>query len=278
MSMVLWPVASALFVWWFATGLIVVLDHLPQASFRWSMLGATLLAGYGFHVLASVGADTTVHGAYVGFLCAIAIWAWQEMSFLMGFITGPSRRPCPLGVRGFARFMHGVSVVIYHEAAIVAGGVAIWAISLGDANRTALWTYLILWGMRVSAKLNLFAGVRNVSERFLPPHLAYLGGFFHQRPMNALMPISISLGSVLGVILVQRAGSPDAGAYLTTQYVLLATMVILGVIEHWFLVVPVPFEELWSWYLRARSKAPPLPMIAASDPVSAGPSPQLNAS
>ena len=28
--------------------------------------------------------------------------------------------------------------------------------------------------MRTSAKLNLFLGVRNLSEEFLPPHLAYL--------------------------------------------------------------------------------------------------------
>lgn len=276
--MFVWPVVTALFVWWFATGLIVLLDHLPQPTFRWSMLAATLVAGYAFHVLSAVGADISVHGAYVGFLCAIAIWGWQEMSFLMGFITGPSTQGCPLGVRGFSRFMHGVSVVIYHEAAIVAGGAAIWIISQGAANRTALWTYVILWGMRVSAKLNLFAGVRNVSERFLPPHLAYLGGFFHQRPMNALMPISISLGSVLGVILVQRAGSPDASAYLVTQYTLLAAMMILGVIEHWFLIVPVPFEELWSWYLRARSKAPALPSMAVTETVSTGTRPQLNVS
>ncbi|MBV8868454.1 MAG: DUF3623 family protein, partial [Acetobacteraceae bacterium] len=37
------PVLFALFVWWFSTGLIIFLDGLPRRTFRWSMLGATVL-------------------------------------------------------------------------------------------------------------------------------------------------------------------------------------------------------------------------------------------
>ncbi len=32
----------------------------------------------------------------------------------------------------------------------------------------------MLWAMRQSAKLNLFLGVRNLSDELLPPHLRYL--------------------------------------------------------------------------------------------------------
>ena len=41
------PVLYALFVWWFSTGLILYLDGLPRRTFRWSMLGATVLAWLG---------------------------------------------------------------------------------------------------------------------------------------------------------------------------------------------------------------------------------------
>ena len=252
MTLYLLPIGFALFVWWFSTGLIVFLDHLPAWTFRWSLLGATVLTGLAFHRLAQIGDDTTVRGAYAGFACALVVWGWQEMSFLMGIITGPRRTACAPDCRGWRHFVHGVQVVIYHELAIVAGGIAIAALSWGGANQVALSTYAILWGMRVSAKLNLFLGVRNVSERFLPPHLAYLGSFFRQRPMNALMPLSITVGIVLSVILVQRAADPQASVFATTSAVFLAAMLVLGVVEHWFLVIPVPFEALWNWYLRNR--------------------------
>ncbi len=248
------PIAFALFVWWFTTGAIIFLDNLPQRTFRWSMLGITLCAGFAFNRLPSVGGDVSVHGAYAGFVCAIVIWGWQEMSFLMGVVTGPRRQECEPDCGGFRHFIHGVQVVIYHELAILAGAVGIAFLNWGAANQVAFLTYAILWGMRVSAKLCLFLGVRNVSERFLPPHLAYLGGFFHRRPMNALLPVSVSVGSVLAVILIQRAGDPRATPFEAISAIFLGTMMVLGVIEHWFLVIPVPFEAIWDWYLRARLK------------------------
>ncbi len=262
------PVLSAAFVWWFSTGVIVVLDHLPSRTFGWSMLGATLLAGYAFHVLAGLGGDVSQHGAYAGFAAALVIWAWQEMSFLMGFITGPYRRTCPPDSTGWAHFKRGVGAVLYHELAIAAGGAAICGLSLGAANQTALWTYMLLWAMRVSAKLNLFAGVRNVSPRFLPPHLAYLGGFFRQRSMNALMPLSITAGTLASTLLIQRAAAA-ASPFALTEAVLLSTMAVLGTVEHWALVIPVPFEALWNWYLQLRTTPTP----AVPQPAIAGPAP-----
>ena len=265
------PALCAVFIWWFSTGLIVVLDHLPTSTFRWSMFAATLVAGYAFHVILAVGDDVSEHGAYAGFMAAIAIWGWQEMSFLMGLITGPSRNPCCPDCRGWRRFRHGVAVVAYHEIAIAIGGAAICLSSLDATNRTALWTYTLLWGMRVSAKLNLFAGVRNVSERFLPPHLAYLGGFFRQRPMNGLIPISLTLGTIVSMLCIQHAAAAET-PFGSTSCSLLATMAVLGTVEHWFLIIPLPFEALWNWYLRARIEAPlavptpKLPAGASADP------------
>ena len=247
------PIGFALFVWWFSTGVIIFLDNLPQRSFRWSMLGVTLLAGLAFHRLGTASADVSVHGAYAGFVCALTIWAWQEMSFLMGVITGPRRVACAPECRGWAHFRHGVQVVIHHEVAIAAGAVAIAAFCWGGANQVALATYVILWGMRVSAKLCLFLGVRNVSERFLPPHLAYLGCFFRQRRMNALLPVSVLVGSVLSGLIIQRAMAAPAGSFDAVAATLVATMAVLGVVEHVMLVLPIPFEALWNWYLRTRA-------------------------
>jgi hypothetical protein len=39
----------------------------------------------------------------------------------------------------------------------------------------------------------------------------------------------------------------------------LITMMALGVIEHWFLVLPIPFAKIWGWWLRRCGRAAPLP-------------------
>ena len=49
-----------------------------------------------------------------------------------------------------------------------------FALTRDGANQVGLWTFVILWAMRQSAKLNVFLGVRNLSEEFLPEHLRYL--------------------------------------------------------------------------------------------------------
>ena len=65
MSAYLLPAAYALFVWWFSTGVIIFLDGLPQKTFKWSLLGATVLLGVSFWGLATTAPDTSVQAAYL---------------------------------------------------------------------------------------------------------------------------------------------------------------------------------------------------------------------
>jgi len=37
------PALFSAFVWWFSTGIVLYLDGLPQRTFRWSLLGSTVL-------------------------------------------------------------------------------------------------------------------------------------------------------------------------------------------------------------------------------------------
>ena len=256
------PIIFALFVWWFSTGLILFLDRLPRASFVWSMLAATIVLGFALRGIAVMGEDVSDQGAYCAFACGVAVWGWQEMSFLMGFITGPRRRACPAGCAGVAHFWHGTQAVIWHELMIAAGAGVICWLSWGAANQLALWTYGVLWGLRLSAKLNLFLGVRNLNAELLPPHLAYLASFFRARPMNTLFPLSVSVATVLTLLLFQRAVGQDASSFEASAFTLLGTMMALGLVEHWFMVVPLPFAELWAWYLRHREPAPSVALAA----------------
>src|SRR5947209_4481406 len=155
----------ALFVWWFSTGVIILLDNLPARTFRWSMLGGTAVFAAALWRLHASAADTSLAGAYAAFTYAVLAWGWQEMSFFMGFVTGPRRTASPPGSTLRQRFAHGVAACLYHELAILVTAALILAMTWGAANQVGTWTFMALWGMRQSAKLNLFLGVRNLGEQ-----------------------------------------------------------------------------------------------------------------
>ena len=105
--------------------------------------------------------------------------------------------------------------------------------------------------MRVSAKLNLYLGVRNLALDFLPPHLLYLGSYFRQRRFNALMPASLLGGSAMVAWLLQGAAATEGG--IRVAHVLLAALLVLALVEHLMLVLPMQPSTLWRWALRRTS-------------------------
>ncbi|SDB70986.1 putative photosynthetic complex assembly protein PuhE [Belnapia rosea] len=251
------PALYALFVWWFSTGAIIWLDGLPPRTYRRSMLGATAMLAAAFWGLAASSADASPLGAYAAFSCGLLAWAWQEMAFLMGFATGPRRQPCPDGCTGWPRFRLAVQTILYHELAILAGAIAVLVLTWGQPNQIGAWTFLLLWGMRQSAKLNVFLGVRNLNEQFLPPHLAYLGSFFARKPMNLLFPLSVTGGTLLCAWFFHRALAGGASDFEAAGSTFLGVLTALAILEHWFLVLPIPAEALWSWSMKSRRPAAP---------------------
>jgi len=244
------PAGYAVLVWWFTTGIILFLDGLPQRTFRWSMGAATVVLIVAGYVLRSSCTDMSPNGAYIAFSCAILVWGWLEMSFLMGFITGPRRHSCADRCSGWGHFLHATQAIIYNELATLLVAVVILAATWQAPNRYALWTYLVLWGMRLSAKLNLFLGVPNIGDKFLPAHLQYLKSFFKKRPMNFLFPLSISASTIVLTLLSQKYLATD-DAFKATGYALIISLLALAVIEHWFMVLPLPSEKMWQWALRS---------------------------
>lgn len=249
------PVLYALFVWWFSTGLIIYLDNLPPRTFRWSMLVGTGVFAVALARLAASANDTSVTGAYAAFTYGVLAWGWQEMSFFMGYVTGPRKTACDTPCGGWRHFRHGVETVLYHELATLLSAALIVGLTWGRANQFGTWTFLLLWAMRQSAKLNVFLGVRNLSLEFVPAHLAYIKRFLTCKPMNLLFPVSVSLGTVALVVLSQRALAAGDGFH-AAGLTFLCVMLALALIEHWVLVLPLPFAELWTWLLKLRGAEP----------------------
>ena len=247
------PALYAVLVWWFSTGVILYLDGRPRRTFRWSMLGATALLGVAAYGLVTSVTDTSVAGAYTAFTSALVVWGWHEMAFLMGFVTGPRRSPLPEGCTGRRRFVLAAQAVIHHELAIAATVVLVVALAWGEPNQLGAWTFVALWLLRLSAKLNLFLGVPNTAEAMLPEHLRYLGSYFGKRPMNALFPASAAASTVAAIALLADAALAGPGAPAASGAVgltLLGTLVALGALEHGFFVLPFPAETLWTRWAR----------------------------
>ncbi|WP_293369682.1 putative photosynthetic complex assembly protein PuhE [Nevskia sp.] len=244
-----------LFVWWFSTGAILWLDGLPRRTYRTSLGAASVVALAALYALDASADDTSARGAVIGFTASLMIWGWLEMSFLMGFITGPRRTPCPLGASGWKRARYALEAVLHHELALLAGGVIVTVLSADAANQTGLWTYMILWALRTSAKLNVFLGVRNLSEAFLPDHLRYLQSYFTRRPMNLLFPFTVIASTTVATLLWRLAVIAPEGSFEAVSLGFLATLLSLAVLEHWFLVLPIPADVLWKWGMGSRQKA-----------------------
>lgn len=249
------PPLFALFVWWFGTGVVMLLDGLPRGTYRLSQGISTLIAAGALVCIARSAHNDSVAGAYAAFTCAVLVWGWHELAFLTGWLTGPRKLACSAPAHEATRFREAVQAILWHELAIVAMGGLIAALTWGGSNQIATWTFALLWVMRLSAKLNLFLGVRNRGEEFLPPHLRYLGSYFRHRPFNALLPLSLGAGGVVAVGLI--AAAIDGAAATRVGLLLVASMLGLALLEHLLMVTPLSATALWRWALR--SPAPSVP-------------------
>ena len=260
MSATLIPVLAAIFVWWFATGAIMLAVRWADRQGGGSAHGMALLAGTPLLALGVAGVITSLGsdglwGVYAGFLGALAVWGWIEMAFLTGIVAGPERRDCPPGLAGWARFGRAWNTVAHHEIALTLGLLGIVIVTAGAASTVALWTYLVLFLARISAKLNLFFGVPRINLEFVPARLAHLKSYFRRGPVTPAFPLSITLLTLLVGLLVQRLlAAPDPAGI--AEFTLLTALASLALLEHWLMVLPLPDAKLWRWMLPAPKSLP----------------------
>lgn len=253
MTLLVLSTLLALGVWWLSTGAVIYLDGLPRRTFPWTMAGSTALLVAGAALAGGVRHDPGVAAAYLSFLGGFLVWVWQEVSFYTGYVTGPRKHACPEGCSGWKHFGHALQVSLWHELAIVASAAVLWLAVAPGVNRWGFWAFVILWVMHESARINVFLGVRNVSEGFLPPHMQYLSSFLRRRRMNPLLPVALVASAALAIVLLRATlEAPDPGTRAGLG--LLTGLAILGIVEHLFLVLPVPLDRLWTWGLRSRDR------------------------
>jgi hypothetical protein len=190
------------------------------------MFAASLVLVAAVYGLAQSAWNTDSTGAYISFLSALGVWGWIEMSFLMGIITGPRTAPCPEDAIGWKRFRMALQTLLYHELTIAAAAVAI----------------------------TIFLGVPKLTDEFLPKRLAYLKSYFRKREVNLLFPVTVGAATLMAAVLAESAlGTNGAEAI---SFALLFSLLALAILEHLFMILPLPDATLWRWALRSASTSP----------------------
>ena len=258
--------AVALFVWWFSTGAILWRVARADRAGGRAHLNSTLyslpLLALGLAGLVLTRDQTTVASAYLAFLSALALWGWIEIAFLSGIVTGPNRRPLPPGSDGFDRFWRATLTVLWHELTLIGALGLLVLVAGSQANPFGLWSFVILFFARASAKLNLFFGVPRIHTEFLPQPLAHLASHFRRAGMNGFFPVSITALSFASACFLERLWNARTEGHVI-GFTLLSALTLLALLEHWFMVIPLPDQKLWRWMLpdqhRTQAKQPGIP-------------------
>lgn len=243
------PVLVTVAIWFLATGMIAWLDNRERATFpRSLMLAAAVgLAGLAAILVAMHWAE--VWAVYLGFLGALMVWSWHEIAFLTGASAGPRRVDCPPGLVGWERFSHASATLIYHEIALALTALMLIILSWFAANQVGAMTFALLYALRLSAKLNIYAGVPNSATDILPAHLAYLKTYYGPKRLGAGLLLSVAAIAALAAWIGAQAMAAPAGSAEAVGASLLFALAALGAIEHLFLALPFRDGALWGWAL-----------------------------
>jgi putative photosynthetic complex assembly protein 2 len=233
----LYPPLVTIALWVALTAGLIGLNWRGRRAGRAALLLALPLLALAHWQLWDARHDLSALGAYRACAAGLLIWAWHELAFYSGVISGPWRRPCPPHARGVVRFGYALGTHLYHELACLAE-LLLLAHLLGDAtNWMGPLVVGLSWALQSSAKLNVLLGAPTLDVSLFPPHLRYLGSYWARRPVSGFFLPSVSVASLLAGLLWLSAGalSPEPAA---VRLALLASTVTLGALEHWLLLLP----------------------------------------
>ncbi|MEO0542371.1 MAG: putative photosynthetic complex assembly protein PuhE [Pseudomonadota bacterium] len=234
----------AIAAWWVSTGLVImVVRGLGGRSV--ALMIATAVAFLGLVLLWDARNETTQLAVYKGFFGALALWAWHEVTFLTGLIVGPRRVGITADVGGADRFYKAFLAIRDHELALFGTGLVLVVVFAGFDNPAGWLTYMLLWAMRLSTKLNVFLGAPNAVSEILPERLSYLTSYFRTDRTHSMFILSIAVITMVMTIFAYTAAQASGGQ--AVLWTLLATFAALALLEHLFLVLPIRDAALWWW-------------------------------
>lgn len=252
------PFIVTLAIWFMATGVIAFFANAggetrARGAFRKSVAvgGAAGIAGLVTILIAS--ASVSLGAVYLSFVGALMVWCWHEIGFLTGASAGPRREAQSLGARGFDRFTQASATVMHHEIALALTALMLISLSWTAPNQIGATVFVLMFGLRLSSKINLFIGVPNSSVEMMPQHLGYLKSYFGRNRMTFVLAASIAAIIALAAWFASLAMAAPAGSPQMVGASLLTALCLLGALEHLFLALPFRDGMLWGWAFKRRS-------------------------
>lgn len=246
------PFVVTIVIWFLATGVIALsvadgADSRGRATFARSVAIGGVVGVAGLVAILASAASVSVAAVYLAFVGALAVWGWHEIGFLTGAAAGPRREACEAGARGLARFRQASATVIHHEVALALTALMLISLTWNAPNQIGAMVFVLMFGLRLSSKINLFVGVPNSSTEMLPAHLGYLKSYFGRNRMTLLLAASILAILALSGWLASVAAAAPAGSPEMVGASLLTALALLGALEHVFLALPFRDGMLWGW-------------------------------
>jgi len=244
------PVLFVVFVWWFTTGLVMMLGRFPAKTHPFCLAAASVVLVASLIGLKVTSEAVTTTNVVITFCCIVGIWAWHEMAFLFGYVTGTRAERCPDWASGWTRFRFAFAALSHHELALLATFIVVAALTWGGENIYGLGAFAILWLMRITAKLNLFLGVPHFSIDVLPTRLAYLASYFRKRQVRGFYLATLSIASAVAAYLIWlTVVSENLATADLVAMIMLISLLLLAILEHVFMAVPFADIALWRWAL-----------------------------
>lgn len=241
------PFIVTVAIWFVATGLIAWADNRERATFSTSMMIGSVAGILGLVVILAASLSAEVWAVYLGFVGALMVWGWHELSFLTGATAGPRRAPADPGLTGVARFRQAASTLMHHEVALAVTALLLISLSWDVPNQIGATVFVLMFAMRLISKINLFVGVPNTTSEMLPEHLAYLKSYFGPNRMTLLLAASVvAIAGATAWFAALALAAPTGSAEMVGAS-LLTTLALLGVLEHLFLALPFRDGMLWGW-------------------------------
>ena len=235
--------------WWLATGLVIAAQH--DAATR---LGAAIVSGAlaiaGLVIVARSRTDATPAGARRALAGAGLLWTWVTVSLYAGWLVGPAPiRPSPDAPR-VVEAMLAIRALLWHELGSIVVLAAAWGLTRRGPNRAGFHVLLAFWATTQLAKLNVFAGVANPGDRFLPPWLSFISWYVGPRRNTLLLAVSIAALAAGGYVAARKAAR-SRDPFARWAGAMVACMLALGALEHVFLGIPWNLP-LWDVFLKVR--------------------------
>ncbi len=249
------PFIVTVAIWFVATGLIAWADNRERTTFSRSLIVGSVAGIAGLIVILAASLSTEVWAVYLGFVGALMVWGWHELSFLTGASAGPRRGLADPGLTGVARFRQAAATVMHHEVALAVTALLLISLSWDVPNQIGATVFVLMFAMRLISKINLFVGVPNSSSEMLPEQLAYLKSYFGPSRVTRLLIMSIAVLTGVTIWFAALALAAPVGSAEMVGASLLTTLALLGVLEHLFLALPFRDGMLWGWAYPQRKAA-----------------------